>query len=86
MELFPTRPHSPHRHQAGQALIEYLFVIVMLSYIGSKFSGGVGTEMSKQMGKLAHVLSLNLSVGVCSKEAGANGQHCYFSGYKNGFQ
>ncbi|MFZ4713088.1 MAG: hypothetical protein ACOYL6_05235 [Bacteriovoracaceae bacterium] len=72
-------------NQHGQALIEYLFVIVMVSYLGTRFSGKIGTFMSEQMGKMAHVISMNLSVGVCSKDVATKGQYCYFKSYKNGF-
>jgi hypothetical protein len=72
-------------NQQGQALIEYLFVIVMTAYLGTHFSKKIGSFMSEQMGKLAHVLSMNLSVGVCSKNGASKGQYCYFKNYKNGF-
>lgn len=67
------------KHQAGQALIEYLFVIMFVSIIGTKFISKLGKYTSAQMGKMAHVLSLNLTVGVCDK-------NCFFIGYKNGYK
>lgn len=63
----------------GQALVEYLFVIMFVSIIGTKFISKIGKFSSAQMGKMAHVLSLNLTVGVCEKD-------CFFSGYKNGYK
>lgn len=74
------------KNQQGQALIEYLFVIVMIAYLGTRFSGKIGNFMSVQMGKMAHVLSTNLSTGVCGSKAAEEGQYCYFSGYKNGYR
>ena len=77
---------KPLANERGQALIEYLFVIVMISYLGTQFSKKIGTNMSEQMGKLAHILSANLSVGVCGKEGASFAQYCYFGGYKNGYR
>lgn len=59
--------------------MEYLFVIMFVSVIGVKFISNIGKFSSTQMGKMAHVLSLNLTVGVCEST-------CFFSGYKNGYK
>lgn len=67
------------KDQKGQALVEYLFVIMFVSVIGTKFISKIGQFSSTQMGKMAHVLSLNLTVGVCTDQ-------CFFSGYKNGYK
>ena len=67
------------KNQKGQALVEYLFVIIFVSVMGTKFINKLGKFTSTQMGKMAHVLSLNLTVGVCKTQ-------CYFTGYKNGYK
>lgn len=67
------------KNQKGQALVEYLFVIMFISVIGTKFISKLGKYTSTQMGKMAHVLSLNLTVGICNNQ-------CYFTGYKNGYK
>ena len=63
----------------GQALVEYLLVVVFLIMISAKLVGGFTGFMRDSIGNLGHVLSLNLSVGVCPKD-------CFFSGYKNGYK
>lgn len=68
-----------HKNNRGQALVEYILILAFLSVIGSRFVSGVGNSLSSKMGTLAHVLSVNLSVGVCKSE-------CNFSGYKNGYK
>ncbi len=63
--------------QNGQALIEYLLVIVLVSFIATKAIKQLGSFMGSSAGNLAHQLSQYLTVGVCARE-------CYFDGYKNG--
>ena len=61
----------------GQATIEYLFIMIFMALIGIKFVQGVGNYMGKSVGNLAHVLSVNLTVGVCE-------DRCFFRAYDNG--
>lgn len=62
----------------GQATIEYLFVMIFLLLMSIKLLGAFTDFMRDSIGNLGHVLSMNLTTGVCAEE-------CYFSGYKNGF-
>ncbi|MBP9673838.1 MAG: hypothetical protein KBD63_01985 [Bacteriovoracaceae bacterium] len=62
----------------GQAVIEYLFVLIFISFIGTKMIKSFGGFMGNSMGNVAHVLSSHLTVGVCPTE-------CFFTQYKNGY-
>lgn len=64
---------------AGQATIEYLFVMVFIVSISIKMVGAFSGFMRDSVGNLGHVLSMNLSVGVCSKQ-------CFYGGFKNGYE
>jgi len=61
----------------GQALVEYLLLVVFLIILTAKLVGGFTDFMRTSVGNLGHVLSLNLTVGVCREE-------CFFGTYKNG--
>lgn len=63
----------------GQATIEYLFLLVFIVGLTYKMVGGFTSFMTDSIGNLGHVLSYNLTVGVCAEE-------CFYSGYKNGYQ
>ena len=62
---------------SGQAVLEYLLVLLITLLIASRFIGGVSESAQNSFGKIAHFLSLNLSTGACAEE-------CFFQGYKNG--
>ncbi len=62
----------------GQALVEYLLILVFISVIGVKTVQGLGSFFGKSTGNLAYVLSRYLTVGVCPKD-------CFFTQYKNGY-
>lgn len=62
----------------GQATIEYLFVMVFIISISIKMIGAFSEFMRDSVGNLGHVLSMNLTVGVCKEQ-------CFYSGFKNGF-
>ncbi|MBY0516140.1 MAG: hypothetical protein K2P81_04485 [Bacteriovoracaceae bacterium] len=62
----------------GQAAVEYLFVLVFMVLIASKISARFNTFFRDSIGNLGHVLSQNLSVGVCKS-------NCFFAGYGNGY-
>jgi hypothetical protein len=64
---------------SGQAMIEYLLLLVFLLILSSRMISGFSSFMSDSIGNLAHVLSLNLSTGICENE-------CYFKGYLNEYK
>lgn len=65
--------------KSGQALIEYLLLVVFMLILSSRLVGGFTTFMRDSVGNLGHILSINLTVGVCAKE-------CFFTDYLNGFR
>ena len=62
---------------SGQAVLEYLLVLVITLLIASRFVGEVSDSAQNSFGKIAHYLSVNLTTGACENE-------CFFQGYKNG--
>lgn len=64
---------------SGQALIEYMFVMLFIIGISVKLVGSFTDFFRDSMGNLGHVLTLNLMVGVCADD-------CFFSNYKNGYK
>lgn len=62
----------------GQATIEYLLIFAFIVLLGSRFISGFGDFMGKSFGNISHVLSINLSTGVCN-------DHCFYSNYENGY-
>lgn len=62
----------------GQATIEYLMVLVIISLIGIQFVKNISGFMGDTFGSFADVLSSHLTVGVCQSR-------CFFGGYENGF-
>ena len=61
---------------AGQALLEYLLLLVLAVLVVNQLVGGIVDETQTKFGNLAHFLSYNLSTGTCE-------QNCFFSGYNN---
>lgn len=61
----------------GQATIEYLFIMVFIISITIKMVTAFSEFMRDSVGNLGHVLSMNLTVGVCRDQ-------CFFKGFKNG--
>ena len=70
---------SLHKTNRGQALVEYILVVAFLLTITLQLVRGFTGFMTNTLGNLGHVLSYNLSVGVCESE-------CFYSSYKNGFR
>ena len=62
----------------GQATIEYLFVLIFLVLVSTKLIGAFTDFMRDSVGNLGHVLSMNLTTGVCKDQ-------CFFSNYRNGY-
>ena len=63
---------------AGQATIEYLFVMIFLILVSVKLVGAFTDFMRDSVGNLGHVLTMNLTTGVCKED-------CFFPNYENGF-
>lgn len=63
----------------GQATVEFAFVFVFVALILFTVVRSFSDLATSSYGNLAHVLSRNLVVGVCSSE-------CFFSGYRNGYE
>jgi hypothetical protein len=64
-------------NSSGQALVEYLFVLLFIIGISVKMIQGFSGFARDSFGNLAHVLTINLMTGTCKTQ-------CFFSGYKNG--
>jgi hypothetical protein len=65
--------------QHGQALVEYLMVLIFISFLAGKMVTGFSDFFRDSFGNLGHALSINLNVGVCERD-------CFFGGYKNGYK
>lgn len=63
--------------RAGQALIEYLFILALVMAIGGRFVNAFSRYVGNGTGTLNSVLSSHLSVGVCRDE-------CFPDNYING--
>lgn len=63
----------------GQATVEYLLLILFLLALSYKVVLGFTEYMSDAVGNLGHVLSYNLSVGICESE-------CFYKQYYNGYR
>lgn len=62
----------------GQATIEYLLIFGFVALLGGRFISGFGDFMGKSFGNISHVLSINLTTGVCK-------DHCFYTNFENGF-
>lgn len=63
----------------GQALIEYIFLVAFITALSLKLAGNFTDFMRTSVGNLGHILSQNITVGVCESD-------CFFGGYRNGYQ
>lgn len=61
----------------GQATIEYLFVLVMVTFLTVKMAQGVSRFLANSLGGLGVTLSDHLSVGSCANL-------CLYGNYMNG--
>lgn len=66
-------------YHSGQAMVEYILVLVFASFIGVNLVQSFSEFFRDSFGSLGHSLSINLNVGVCP-------ENCFFAGYKNGFK
>ena len=64
---------------SGQATVEYIFILAFVLILGFKITNLFASFFRDSMGGVGHVLSTNVTVGVCPKD-------CFFEGYVNGFQ
>jgi hypothetical protein len=68
------------RHYSfGQATVEYIFILAIAIMLGLQITGKFANFFRDQLGKVGHVLSTHLVVGVCK-------DNCFFGGYKNGYE
>jgi uncharacterized membrane protein len=65
-------------NNAGQAAVEYIFILLFSVMLMVKIVDVLSSFIGGSVGNLGHVLSVNLRVGVCKN-------HCFFGGYKNGY-
>ena len=63
---------------AGQATVEYIFILAFAILIGVKMTKVFTGFFQGAMGGVAHALSSNVTVGVCASD-------CFFTGYVNGY-
>ncbi len=68
-----------NKKNAGQAAVEYIFILLFSVMMLIKIIDLLSNFIGGSVGNLSHVLSTNLRVGVCKT-------HCFFGGYKNGYQ
>ena len=63
--------------QGGQAAIEYLFVLIFIVFFSYNLTMMVRDLFQTNFASFAHILSKNLSSGVCSNI-------CFYDQYENG--
>ena len=64
---------------SGQATVEYIFILAFAFFLGIKATTLFKNFFRDEMGKIGHVLSTHLIVGVCPA-------NCFFDNYKNGYR
>jgi hypothetical protein len=62
----------------GQATVEYVFILAVACMLGFEVTRRFTDFFQKQMGKVGHVLSTHLTVGVCPR-------NCFYGGYYNSY-
>lgn len=67
------------KKDSGQATVEYVFILAFAFFLGKQTVGLFSNFFRDEMGKVGHVLSTHLTVGICPT-------NCFFDGYKNGFK
>lgn len=67
------------KKNSGQATVEYIFILAFALFLGNYAAGEFSKFFREEMGKIGHVLSTNLNVGVCPR-------NCFYDGYRNGFR
>lgn len=65
--------------KSGQATVEYIFILAVAVMLGFEVTKRFTNFFSGQMGRVGHVLSTHLVIGVCPTE-------CFYAGYRNGYK
>jgi hypothetical protein len=65
--------------ERGQALIEYMFVLIFIMFFAFNLAQMMRGFFQDNFASFAHILSKNLSSGVCSNI-------CFYEQYENGAQ
>ncbi len=65
------------KHHSGQAVIEYLLVVIFMTLLAIAMVKSFNEVMNQTVGSLSVSITKELSTGVCSK-------NCYYPGYFNG--
>lgn len=63
---------------SGQATVEYIFVLAVVVLLAFEITRRTSTFFQDQLGRVGHVLSTHLVIGVCQ-------ENCFFSNYHNGY-
>ncbi len=61
---------------SGQAMVEYLFVMLFIILISVRLVGSFTDFMRDSMGNLGHVMTMTLTTGMCQSQ-------CFFGGPGN---
>lgn len=64
---------------SGQATVEYIFILAFVVMLAFKITNVFTGFFRDSMGNVGHVLSVNLTVGICPR-------NCFFSGYYNAYE
>lgn len=62
---------------SGQAMVEYLFVMLFIIIISVRLVGSFTDFMRDSMGNLGHIMTMTLTTGMCKNM-------CFYSGPGNG--
>ena len=63
----------------GQAMLEYILIFGMMSFVAMSFVKAISTFMSNSTGSLSYSLTQKLTTGSCAR-------NCFYSAYGNGVQ
>jgi hypothetical protein len=63
----------------GQATVEYIFILAVAVLLGFEVTKRFTNFFQGQLGRVGHVLSSHLIVGVCP-------QNCFYGAYLNGYR
>ena len=61
----------------GQATVEYVFILAVAVMLGFEITRRFSDFFQGQMGRVGHVLSTHLIIGICPK-------NCFYRSYFNG--
>ncbi len=64
-------------NKSGQALIEYLLLLTLFVFVGTRIVSGVSDYLGTSFANFNTVLAAHLSVGICENE-------CFSGRYLNG--